>query len=137
MHISRSPNASKSSLCAIAGEGPAQGLAVADGVVAFAVGDHRAVGQQLQPVPVDLDRLAARRQPLAVQTGVDLADLGLGDAERVAKGAAKGLGPLAPAIEAGTMPGGERRHLVEEEQFGPAGFAAGADCGPSARAAHP
>ena len=34
------------------------------------------------------------------------------------RGSAKRLGVLAPAFEAGPMAGGERGHLVEEEQFG-------------------
>lgn len=58
-----------------------------------------------------------------MQPLVDLRCARRGNAEGHAEAPDEVPGPLAPAEEAGPMPGRERGHLVQEKQFGPAGFA--------------
>ncbi len=76
--------------------------------------DHGAVGQRVDVAPVRALGFAV--EPFGVQDFVHrrrARALGLAGEQR-----GETLGILAPAFEAGPVAGGQRRHLVEEEQFG-------------------
>lgn len=107
----------------VACERPAQRLAAAHRIGIAAVRNHGAV-RQPGKLFCGYDRcLPTRRQPLLMQPLVDLRCARRGNAEGHAEAPDEVPGPLAPAEEAGPMPGRERGHLVQEKQFGPAGFA--------------
>jgi hypothetical protein len=63
--------------------------------------------------------LGAAVKPLGVQHQIHLVGArALAKLERLCQNRAKRFGILAPAFEAGPVPGGERGHLVEKKQLG-------------------
>ena len=85
--------------------------------------DHRAVRQRGESLRGTTRCIAARSQPFPVQPRVDFGAFGSAMPKASPKQPAN-PSPFAPAKEAGPVAGGERGHLVEEEQLGPAGLAA-------------
>src|SRR3954470_15844140 len=67
-----------------------------------------------------MQSLLARREPLRVKHGVDIARENFPHAIALLPRRAEPVGVLAAAEEARAMPGGQRRGLIEKEQFSPA-----------------
>src|SRR3954468_12196068 len=67
-----------------------------------------------------MQSLLARREPLRVKHGVDIARENFSHAIALLPRRAEPVGVLAAAEEAGTMPGGQRGGLIEKEQLSPA-----------------
>src|ERR1700759_4243364 len=65
----------------------------------------------------------AARKPLAMQRRVDLGCMQVADAVALLPAAAKTIGVVAAAVEAGPMAGRESGGLIQEKQLGPASSA--------------
>ena len=92
---------------------PAQQPPAADGEGLADKRDHRAVGQRVDLAPMHALDLAV--EALGVQHFVHRASTGARLPAREQRG--ESFRVLAPAFETGPVTGGERRHLVEKEQF--------------------
>src|SRR5271170_3911883 len=97
---------------AVAGETPGRKRIATNGVSAPAARDHRPLRQVAEPRPPY--SFCTILDPLAMQRFVHR----VGAARTTGKGGEKGLRRLAPALEAGAVPGGERGRLVEEKELG-------------------
>ena len=104
---------------AIAGEAPGNERTAANGKGPVAEGDHSAVGQGADFRVVEFAGETSGGKPLRMEPGIDFGGLRRGDAGSFGEGAGVVFRRLTPAVEAGTVAGGERGHLVEEEELAP------------------
>src|SRR5690606_35725951 len=93
----------------------------------FRIGrNHRAVGKVADLVLLQRWHLAGDGVSLAMQQTIDLRRGRPGKTVATHEAVLKTACSLASAIEAGAVPRGQRRHLVQKEKFGPTGTARGA-----------
>src|SRR5262245_41589460 len=114
----------------IAPEGPGPQLTASLGKRPVSIKDHGGVGKLVEHGVVHRNQWApgmqwaAGCQPFLVQPFIDFRRTWLGHAERRTVVPGEGFGLLAAAMEARPVTCCKRGHLVEKEEFRPAGLAA-------------